>query len=210
MSLYFVGLTGGIGSGKSTVANLFSQLGIAVISADVIAREVVAKGSPALQQIHTRFGDSVMTENGELDRKAMRDVVFNDPHAKDWLNDLLHPEIRRQLTAQAEKAQSPYCILEIPLLVENNLQYLVHRVTVVDCDERQQIARAETRDNTSQTQIKNIMASQCSRKERLAAAQDVVDNSIDIAHLQKQVETLHQLYIELSQQGHSKLAGNPA
>jgi len=210
MSNYFVGLTGGIGSGKSTVANLFANLGIAVISADVISREVVAKGSPALQHIQAKFGHSVIDEQGELDRKALRDIVFTDHSAKDWLNNLLHPLIRQQLTAQAEAAFSPYCILEIPLLVENQLQYLVHRVAVVDCEQDQQVKRAETRDNVSREQIKSIMASQCTREERLSAAQDIVDNAADIAHLQQQVATLHEQYLDLCKQGHSKLAGNSA
>jgi len=209
MSEFFVGLTGGIGSGKSTVASLFANHGITVISADVISRELVAKDSSALQHIQEKFGDRVLTNQGELDRKILREVIFSDHQAKDWLNNLLHPLIRKQLTAQAEAASQRYCILEIPLLVENQLQYLVHRVTVVDCAQSQQISRAEKRDNVSGEQIKSIMASQCTQQERLDAAQDVVDNGADIAHLQQQVDRLHHYYLDLSQRSHPKLARNP-
>ena len=209
MSEFFVGLTGGIGSGKSTIASLFANHGITVISAGVISRELVTKGSTTLQHIQEKFGDKVITKQGELDRKKLREVIFSDQQAKDWLGNLLHPLIRQQLTAQAEAAPQRYCILEIPLLVENQLQYLVHRVVVVDCEQSQQITRAESRDNVSGEQIKSIMASQCSRQERLAAAQDVVDNSADVAHLQQQVDQLHRHYLDLSQHHHPKLARNP-
>lgn len=208
MSSFVIGLTGGIGSGKSTVARLFAEKNIDVIDADVIAREAVARGSEALDAIQSHFGNEVINSDGELNRKALREIVFSDPAAKEWLNNLLHPIIRHELVAQAASAKSPYCIVEIPLLVENGLQHLVNRIAVVDCDENQQINRSQERDNADKTQIKSIMQSQCNREERLKHADDVIDNSGNVAHLESQVAHLHQQYLLQTNDSQSKLAGN--
>lgn len=201
MSQLIIGLTGGIGSGKTTVSDLFAQKGIVIVDADIIAREVVAPGTPALQAIAERFGPQVLSDSGELDRKALRAEVFSEPGKQQWLNQLLHPLIREQMISQSQGARSPYCILAIPLLVENQLQALVSRVLVVDVPEATQLQRASARDsaqeNADQQQIKNIMAAQCPRDVRLAAADDVIHNDAGIEALAPQVEKLHQFYTSL-------------
>lgn len=208
MSRLVIGLTGGIGSGKSTVARLFAEQGIEVIDADVIARDVVAKGTSALKAIQEQFGDRVLTASSELDRKALREIVFSNPEAKQWLNNLLHPIIRHEMVTQAAAAKSSYCILEIPLLVENSLQHLVDRIIVVDCDESQQVRRSQQRDHADEQQIKNIMQSQCHREDRLRHANDVIDNSGDSKHLKTQVEQLHRQYLLQTDDSQSELTGN--
>ncbi|MCY7294235.1 dephospho-CoA kinase [Alteromonas sp. a30] len=204
MSEFVVGLTGGIGSGKSSVASLFADLGIDVIDADVVAREVVAKGSDALAKITAHFGSEVLTPEGELDRKALREIVFSQSEAKQWLNNLLHPRIREGMVEQAKAATSPYCIIEIPLLVENKLQHLVDKILVVDCQEKQQLTRTQSRDQAHEAQIKNIMKSQCSRQERLRYADDIIDNSGDFDALKANVQQLHQGYLLQSHDKSSK------
>lgn len=198
MSQFIIGLTGGIGSGKSTVAEGFSRLGITVIDADDIAREVVAPGTPALQQIRQKFGDRIVNAQGVLDRKALRTHVFNHAADKAWLNNLLHPLIRQTLLERAQQAVSAYCILAIPLLVENGLAVLVDRVLVVDVDEQVQLRRACARDGSDEQLIRNIMASQASREVRLAAADDVINNNQGVDALPVQIERLHRLYLQLA------------
>lgn len=205
MSNFIVGLTGGIGSGKSTVAIHFGRLGVAIIDADQVARDTVAPGTAALAAIQAHFGDNVMQSSGELDRQQLREWVFSDPAKKQWLNDLLHPLIRRDMLLQAQQAQSPYCIIEIPLLVENNLQPLVQRVLVVDCPEGMQVQRAVARDQSSTQQIEQIMGYQSSRATRLASADDVIDNSHSKSSLIEQVTALHARYLLQSQPSQSKL-----
>ncbi|WP_107850782.1 dephospho-CoA kinase [Oceanimonas marisflavi] len=196
---YVVGLTGGIGSGKSTVAELFAKQGVDIIDADIIAREVVAPGEPALAAIAGHFGPSVITESGELDRRALRARVFNHPEEKDWLNALLHPVIRERMVAACAASTSPYCLLVVPLLVENNLTGLCNRVLVVDVSPDTQLERTVKRDNSNETQIRAIMAAQANREQRLAAADDVIDNnSPDRAGLQKAVMRLHRQYLALA------------
>lgn len=199
MSDFIIGLTGGIGSGKSTIAEHFASLGITIVNADQIARDVVAPGTEALAAIRSHFGDNIIDDSGELDRRQLRECVFNDESQKQWLNNLLHPLIRQTMTTQAQQAESQYCIIEIPLLVENNLQFMVHRVLVVDCPEEMQIQRASLRDQSSIEQIKKIMASQSSRATRLASADDVIDNSLPQSHLIEQVTDLHAKYLLQSQ-----------
>jgi dephospho-CoA kinase len=205
MSQFVVGVTGGIGSGKTTVTDLFAAKGIKVVDADLIAREVVSLGSPGLAQIHQRFGDSALLPNGTLNRAWLRQHVFQHPADKNYLDRLLHPLIREQMKAQTQAADSAYCILSIPLLVENKLQNMVNRVLVIDVDETIQLARAVGRDKPSTEQqqsteatIKSIMQNQCSRQQRLAVADDVVNNSNEIANLQSQVDHLHAQYVALA------------
>lgn len=197
MSQLIVGLTGGIGSGKTTVSDLFAAKGIDIVDADVIARDVVKPGTPALSEIASYFGDGILTAQGELDRKALRDIVFSSPEKKDWLNSLLHPAIRNEMISQCQSANSPYCILSVPLLVENGLNKLVNRVLVVDVTESNQVSRTASRDDTSEKQVQQIMAAQASRQERLAAADDIVDNNGEPDALKVQIERLHEQYLSI-------------
>ena len=198
MSDFIVGLTGGIGSGKTTVANQFVTLGITVIDADVIAREVVTPGMPAYDSIVDYFGPSVISGNQQLDRTALRQLVFNDNNKKSWLNNLLHPIIREEMICQCRKADSSYCLLAIPLLVENQLFAMVDQVLVVDIDEAAQLERAAKRDHARLEDIKKIMASQVSREERLKHATQLIDNNGSSADIAAQVEKLHNIYIKLA------------
>ena len=194
-----IGLTGGIGSGKTTVANLFGDYGIDLIDADIIARDDVAIGSRGLCRIIEIFGNSILLNDGNLDRSQLRAAIFSDPHLKNWLNQLLHPLIREQMLADIDRATSPYCLLIVPLMVENNLQTLTDRLLVVDVDQQTQIMRTQQRDNVSLEQIKNILAAQASRQQRLDAADDIICNNGDNQALLTQVAQLHQHYLALAQ-----------
>lgn len=198
MSNLIIGVTGGIASGKTTVTDIFAEKGITVIDADVISREVVMHGEPALDKIVEKFGTAVLLSNGNLNREKLREIVFSTPSAKDWLNALLHPIIRERMLNQCEQAQSSYCILSIPLLFENGLDAIVDRVLVVDTSEQMQLKRALSRDGSSKQIIEQIMRSQVSRQARLEGADEVIDNSGDLAFLYSQVEELHQKYLALS------------
>lgn len=197
---YIVGLTGGIGSGKSTIGDLFAKLGVPVIDADVIAREVVAKGSPLLAQIAEYFGKEALTEDGELNRAKLRQIIFSNPNEKTWLNQLLHPAIRNEMLSQVEQSQQPYVILMVPLLIENNLTQLCDRILVVDVLPEIQLERATKRDKNKEETIKNIMNSQVSREERLKYADDIIDNNLPLEQglslIEKQAIQLHQDYLE--------------
>ncbi|SMY17238.1 dephospho-CoA kinase [Photobacterium aquimaris] len=194
-----IGLTGGIGSGKTTVANLFGEYGIDLIDADVIAREVVAIGSVGLARIVEKFGSSILLADGNLDRSQLRAAIFSDPQLKNWLNQLLHPLIRAKMLADIDRATSPYCLLIVPLMVENNLQILTDRLLVVDVDQQTQIMRTQQRDNVSLEQIKNILSAQATRQQRLDAADDIICNNGDNQALLTQVAQLHQHYLALAQ-----------
>ncbi|WP_299072070.1 dephospho-CoA kinase [uncultured Paraglaciecola sp.] len=198
MSDFVVGISGGIGSGKTTVTDLFAGYGIEVIDADVIARQVVEPGTPALKAIVAKLSESVLNDAGTLDRAKLRTLVFKDLALKDWLNQLLHPAIREQMLLQTQQAQSPYCLLSVPLLVEGGLYQEVNRVAIVDLDEQTQMQRALQRDKTNQQQIRAIMAAQATRAERLAVADDVIDNSGTPADLAPQVKQLHLNYLRLA------------
>lgn len=197
---YVVGVTGGIGSGKTTVANLFAEKGIEVIDADVIARQVVEPGTEGLKAIAEKFGATMLNQDGTLNRTALREHVFSHPQDKNWLNGLLHPQIRQEMMTQTARATSPYCLLVIPLLVENGLQSLCQRVLVVDVSEATQIARTVQRDQVSPEQVENILAAQASRAQRLEAADDIIVNETDSTALSEQVETLHRQYLALAAQ----------
>ena len=193
-----MGVSGGIGSGKTTVTDLFKALGIEVIDADVIARQVVEPGSNALQKIVDEFGPDIITRNGQLDRAKLREMIFRESQLKTWLNALLHPLIRDQMALQTQQAQSPYCILSVPLLVENNLNDSVDRVLIVDVTEQTQLDRTLKRDTVDPQQIKSIMKSQATREQRLAIADDIIDNNGDQEGLAAQVHKLHQDYLQLA------------
>ncbi|WP_434138539.1 dephospho-CoA kinase [Photobacterium leiognathi] len=195
-----IGLTGGIGSGKTTVANLFADTyGIDIIDADIVAREVVEPNTFGLNAIIEKCGKEILLEDGTLNRAKLRDAIFSQPELKAWLNNLLHPLIREKMQQDINQSQSPYCLLVVPLMVENNLQTMTHRLLVVDVDEQVQIERTQQRDNVSIEQIKNILASQASREQRLDAADDVITNNGDNKALVSQVEQLHLQYLKMSQ-----------
>ncbi|WP_100752512.1 dephospho-CoA kinase [Vibrio salilacus] len=196
-----IGLTGGIASGKTTVANLFhQQFGVEIVDADVIAREVVEPGSEGLAAIIKHFGASILTAQGTLDRTQLRELIFTQPNEKHWLNQLLHPMIRRQMLQQLKQVQTPYALLVIPLMVENNLQALADKVLVVDVEPEIQIERTMARDKVSREQAKSILASQASREQRLAIADYVIKNSTANQKLLPQITELHQKFLEMSRE----------
>ncbi|MEL6114469.1 dephospho-CoA kinase [Photobacterium sp. SP02] len=195
-----VGLTGGIGSGKTTVANLFANYGIDIIDADLIARDVVAPGSAGLKAIAERLGNDILLTDGQLNRSKLREAIFNEPALKAWLDSLLHPMIRQQMKQDINKATSPYCLLVVPLMVENQLQAMTDRVLVIDVREDIQIARTTVRDKVNDDQVRKILAAQATREQRLAAADDVIDNNGDSHQLRGEVARLHQQYLLLSEQ----------
>lgn len=199
--MYVVAITGGIGSGKTTIANQFAALGIEVVDADLIAREVVAPGTPALAAIVNHFGAEMLTEQGLLDRRALRERIFSDPAAKSWLNALLHPIIRSEMLRQCAAVSSPYCLLVVPLLVENRLTELADRVLVIDVDEATQIERTCHRDGVSREQAQAILASQANRSERLAMADDVLDNQSGTTEtIRERILALHETYLAFASQ----------
>ena len=205
---YVVGLTGGIGSGKSTIAELFAELGVSVIDADLVARQVVEKGSPLLAEIATHFGPEILLEDGALNRAALREKVFNHESEKQWLNQLLHPAIRHEMLQQLAAQDAPYCIFMVPLLIENKLTALCQRILVVDVSEQTQMTRASKRDNNQLALIKNIMQSQVSRSERLQHADDVINNDADLSEslpqLKQKVLDLHHHYLQLAEKFHDR------
>lgn len=197
-SPYTVALTGGIGSGKSTIAEYFAASGVDIIDADVIAREVVEPGTPALQAIIARYGDAIVNEQGALHRSRLRDIIFATPDEKRWLDALLHPLINARTQQLKAQAVSPYVLWVVPLLVENQLQRQADRVLVVDTDEETQLKRTLQRDNVSLDQAKRILAAQATRQQRLACADDIIDNSGAPENALPQVAQLHQLYLKLA------------
>lgn len=197
---FSVGLTGGIGSGKSTVADLFAAQGAAVIDTDVIAHQLTAVGGAAIPAIREAFGAALIQPDGAMDRAAMRERVFADANEKKRLETILIPLIRRTTRAAAEQAQGAYLLFVVPLLLESGLwKQRVSRVLTVDCPEEVQIRRVMQRNNLSEAQVRAIIASQASRAARLAAADDVINNEGDSAALLPQVIRLHQLYLDLAQ-----------
>jgi dephospho-CoA kinase len=197
-----IGLTGGIGSGKSEVTRRFAKLGICIVDADEVAREVVLPGQAALSEIAQHFGEDILTANGELDRAKLRNIIFDSPDEKRWLENLLHPLINQIIRTRLAQAESAYAILASPLLLETQQHTLVDRVLIIDTSEALQLARASKRDNSNSEQIKAIMASQISRTERLARADDIVHNLGVIDELDAQVQQLHQQYLSLAQTHH--------
>ncbi len=195
-----VGLTGGIASGKSTVARLFAALGVPIIDTDELAREVVAPGSAMLKRITSRFGQRVMKPDGSLDRAALRSLVFADPQARAELEALTHPPILEAMRSRARAAGGPYQMLVIPLLVETGLEREVDRVLVVDADEDVRVRRLQARDGATLDEARALLASQVARETRLAAADDVIVNDGDLHHLRDQVEALHARYVALTRQ----------
>lgn len=196
MSRYTVGLTGGIGCGKSTVTALFAKLGVQHVDADIVAREVVMPGTACFNAICDQFGSSVLTDSGVLDRAALRQRVFTNDTDKLWLEQLLHPAIRSELLLQLAALSSPYVLLVAPLLLENALDKYVNRVLLIDLPEALQLQRAMARDNANQQQIQAIMAAQMTREARLQRADDIINNDSTVAALQAQVNRLHRFYLQ--------------
>lgn len=197
--MFKIGLTGGIASGKSTISDLFHERhGVPVIDADLVAREVVAPGSATLGLIVERFGVSVLTSEGELNRRELRELIFAGNHRRAQLEAILHPVIKKEMLRQAAQLKASYCLFAIPLLVEANQQDLVDRVLVIDASEEAQIERLMRRDDVSEQQARSILAAQLDRDTRLAAADDIITNAGSIEDLVKQVDRLHQGYLHLS------------
>ena len=194
---WILGLTGGIGSGKSAAAEHFAALGVHVVDADQAARWVVEPGRPALASIAEHFGNDVLHSDGQLNRSALRTLIFADPEQRRWLELLLHPLIREEIAQNLALAQSPYAILVSPLLIESGQHLTTQRVLVIDAPQALQIERTLLRDNTSEQQVQAILKVQASREERLAQADDVLVNDTDLKALQTEVERLHHFYLTL-------------
>ncbi|AQS40457.1 dephospho-CoA kinase [Shewanella psychrophila] len=198
MSKYLIGLTGGIGSGKTTVANLFAELGIELVDADIVARDVVEIGTSGLNQIVDHFGRQILNQDASLDRSALREIIFNQPKERSWLNNLLHPIIRTEMLNQLAASSSPYTILVAPLLFENELDRLVDRTLLIDISPEQQRKRTVNRDSVTNEQVEKIISSQAPRAEKLLKADDVIDNHGEISALKSKVIALHNNYLKLS------------
>jgi len=190
-----IGLTGGIGSGKSAVARRFIALGVPVIDADVVAREVVAPGEPAYYEIVAQFGRDILAPDGQIDRDRLRTLVFANPDKRRQLEAIVHPRVRADMEQQVEALDAPYCVLMIPLLLETGLADRVDRVLVIDADDAQRIAWVHERDGLAEDQVRSIMAAQIGRAERLAAADDCICNDGSLQDLERQVDRLHRDYL---------------
>ena len=196
--MFVVGLTGGIASGKTAVSNAFAALDVPIIDTDMIARELVTPGQPALGEIAAQFGQAYLTEQGELNRSHLRELIFADNAARQRLEAILHPRIQQTVQQHLTQLQTPYCIVVIPLLVETGGRGYINRVLVVDVAESLQIERVMARDKIDAEQARQILAVQASREQRLAKADDVIDNSGSLTALQTAVLALHQRYLQLA------------
>lgn len=201
---FIVGLTGGIGSGKTAASDHFQRLGVPVVDADVVAREVVEPGTPALAAIAEHFGPGVIDAEGRLDRAALRRLVFDQPQERLWLESLLHPLIRLRTIEQLESAQGPYVILVSPLLLETDQHKLVDRVLLIDVPEQLQIERTMLRDANSREEVEAILRAQSARSFKQQYVSDIIVNDKDLDHLHQQVEQQHQHYLELAKQHHAR------
>lgn len=193
-----IGLTGGIASGKSAVADFFARKGVPIIDTDVIAREVVAPGEPALAEIAGEFGSDVLGPDGSLDRRKLRDVVFSDDKRRKTLERILHPRIREVTEERAAAAGGLYQVVVVPLLAESPMKSAMDRILVVDCSEETQLARLRQRDAESEARARRMIDAQASRQERLAIADDVIDNDGSLEETERQVDKLHRKYTALA------------
>lgn len=198
MTRLVVGLTGGIGSGKSTVSHLFSELGIDIIDTDLIARDLVKAGMPALEEISEHFGRSVIDKKGELKRAQLRKKIFAKPQEKQWLESLLHPLIREHIRQRIAVSESPYCIVVIPLLFETQKNEAINHILVIETTKEMQVQRVMERDSCNKTEVETIMQSQVSAQTRREGADDIIENNGSLEHLQKQVFDLHEKYLQLT------------
>lgn len=201
---FVVGLTGGIGSGKSTVAECFEKLGVPIIDADIVAREVVMPNSWGLTQICDYFGRDILTTSGELNRAKLRQIVFADADKKAWLNNLLHPLIREEMLKQLSEQNADYVLWVVPLLIENKLFSYCDRILVIDIDPEIQLERVLARDNSNIETVKSIIQSQVARQTRLSYADDIIENNLPLteglAKIEQQVLELHQHYLHLAKE----------
>jgi dephospho-CoA kinase len=193
-----VGLTGGVATGKTSVSDRFSALGIQIIDADVIARELLKRDTECYRQVISLFGEKVLLGNADINRSWLRDRIFSDATAKQQLEAIIHPAVRQAILADSNRCISPYCIVSVPLLIEANMQSLVDRIVVVDLPEEQQIARLMVRDKLNRLQAEAMLKGQCSREYRLSFADDIIDNSQTLSALDEQVSSLHQHYLQLA------------
>ena len=195
--MLIIGLTGGIGSGKSVASDKFKSLGVAVVDADVASRTVVEPGKPALKEIQDHFGSGIITAEGKLDRNKLREIIATDAKERKWLESVLHPKIGEQITKEISESTSVYTLFVAPLLLETNSQEMCSRVVVVDVPKDVQIQRTAKRDKVSSNQVEQMVAAQMDREKRLEKADDVLLNSGTIEDLEKQVEELHKKYIKM-------------
>ncbi len=196
--MFKIGLTGGIGSGKSAASDHFAKLGAEVIDTDLLSRELVVPGKPTLNEIIDAFGDDILAESGALDRKRLRNRIFADPEARKRLERILHPRIREAMLERARRSRAPYVVFVIPLLIETGQQTLVDRVLVIDLPESLQRQRVAARDGLDERQIEQILAAQVTREQRLQTADDVVCNGGTLTDLQREIESLHHKYLRQS------------
>ncbi len=197
-NIFRIGLTGGIACGKTTVADMFAALGAQIIDTDELARDVVEPGEPALESVIEHFGSTILDDDGRLDRRALRRLVFSDPEKRHLLEQILHPAIRQRMIESSAIVRGPYQVLVIPLLVESHSDGHVDRVLVVDCDEEVQIRRLMNRDHESRETAENMLAAQISRQDRLDHADDIIDGGSGLEALQQRVKQLDQYYRELT------------
>ena len=197
--MLIIGLTGGIGSGKSVASDKFKSLGIAVVDADVASRTVVEPGKPALKEIQDHFGSGIITTEGKLDRNKLREIIATDAEERKWLESVLHPKIGEQITKEISESTSVYTLFVAPLLLETNSQEMCSRVVVVDVPKDVQIQRTAKRDKVSSNQVEQMVAAQMKREKRLEKADDVLLNNGTIEDLEKQVEELHKKYIQMAE-----------
>lgn len=197
--MLIVGLTGGIGSGKTVASDHFKSLGINIVDADEVSRLVVEPGTPALLQIAAHFGEAILTEDKALDRRKLREIVFNKPEEKRWLESLLHPLIGMETARQLQSSLSPYTIFVSPLLIEIGQHLMTQRILVIDTPEETQVARTVARDDTDSEGVEAIIKTQASRQQRLEKADDVIVNNGSLDALKKEVEALHHHYLTLAE-----------
>lgn len=197
--MFSVGLTGGIASGKTTISNLFAKMGVPVVDTDIISRNLLEPGELAFDQVCAHFGPGIVSADGKIDRARLREIVFNNPDEKSWLETMLHPLIyQRSHDAIITKAGAEYVLVVVPLLFETNFQSLVDRILVVDCPSTQQIERLVNRDHIKESLARKMLSQQLENTERVARAHDIIDNRTDDTDLESQVDTLHKRYLELA------------
>lgn len=203
--MFVVGLTGGIGSGKSTVTALFAKHHVPIIDADVVAHDLTQPNQPAFTQIVQHFGNKILLQDGTLNRSALRQLIFTDTTQRLWLEGLLHPLIQHDMEEQIKALSSPYCIAVVPLLFEVECYSFINRILVIDSPEKAQIARVVARDQVKPAQIEAILKTQAAREDRVARAHDVITNDGDMANLVPQVDKLHQMYLRISGEDKTQL-----
>ncbi|STY29374.1 dephospho-CoA kinase [Legionella wadsworthii] len=200
--VYCIGLTGDIGSGKSTVAELFSKMGVDIILADKISKEITQKSKPAYRQIRDFFGPAILQPDQELNRSKLREIIFSNPKKREWLEGILHPLIRQEIKSRVDKSTAPYCMIEIPLLITKKAYPYINRVLLVRSSEETKISRLMERDHCSKQQAKSILSTQPEHSIRQENADDIIINDMDISELTNMVKNLHEKYLQESKYLH--------